>query len=120
MITRAVIGNVLVFLATAFTINLSVVMLRRINTVVLKDSYVLLFGFELVACAVFLLFSLDVRFGLFTKLKPLALKAAGWFLRVLVTLMTAAMLLLAGKVTLERTGLQRYDGCKCHRAGDGA
>ena len=96
---RALIGNILVFLAAAFTVNLSAVMLHRINTVVLKEPSISLFRDELVACTVFLLFALDVRFGIFTRLKPLALKAVGWTMRIAVTLMTVALLFFAGKVT---------------------
>lgn len=39
MKTRQIIGDVLLFLAAAFTVYLAVIMTRRINAVVLKDSY---------------------------------------------------------------------------------
>ena len=82
MKTRKIIGNILIVLTLAFTVYLSVIMLHRISTVVLKSDYKKIFTYELVACGFFLLFALDVRFGFFTKLKPIVLKVIGWILRV--------------------------------------
>ncbi len=98
MQARRIVGNILVFLAVAFTAYLSVIMLRRISAVVLKDTYVQIFRNELIVCAFFIVFALDVRFGFFTKLKPAALKAVGWCLRAVVVLATLAFLMLIGKV----------------------
>ena len=64
MKTRSIIGSILIVLAVAYTIYLAVIMTQRINAVVLKDDYVKVFGYELIACAFFILFSLDVRFNL--------------------------------------------------------
>ena len=99
MNARKMVGNVLIILAVAFTAYLSVVMLRRIHTVVKKSTYIKIFRYELAACAFFLLLALDIRFGFFTRLEPKVLKAAGWALRVAVVLVTAVLLFLMGKVT---------------------
>ena len=100
MKTRAILGNVLIFLAVAFTAYISIVMVRRINAVVLKDTYTRIFRYELVICAVFLVLALDVRFGFFTKMQPRALKAMGWVLRVAVILAAAVFLFFIGKVVV--------------------
>ena len=98
MKTRKTIGNILIILSVAFTVYLSVIMIQRINTVVLKDSYREIFGYELLACAVFILLSLDIRFSLFTRLKPKILKAVGWGLRIAVILLAAVLLFFMGKI----------------------
>ena len=99
MKARKAIGSLLVVLAVVFTIYLSLIMIRKINAVVLKKDYIDLFRYELIACVFFLLFSLDVRFGMFTKLKPVVLKVLGWILRILVILVTAVLLFFMVKVT---------------------
>ena len=98
MKARRVIGNILIILAAAFTVYLSVVMLRRINAVVLKGTYTRIFIYELAACAVFILLALDVRFG-FTGMKSKALKALGWCLRIAVVLAAGVLLFFIGKIT---------------------
>ena len=92
------LGSLLIALAVAFTAYLCAVMTRRINAVVLKKTYARVFACELAACAAFLLFALDVRFGLLTKMRPGALRAAGWCLRAGVMVATAALLFLMGRV----------------------
>ena len=66
---RRFIGDILIIFTVAFIVYLSVIMVHRINTVVLRDNYVMMFCAELVICAFFLLFALDVRFGLFTRMR---------------------------------------------------
>lgn len=97
---RKIIGNILILSAVAFTAYLAIVMARRIHAVVLKSAYTEIFLYELLACAFFLLFALDVRFGFFTLPKSPVLKGIGWFLRVLVVLVTAVFLFFIGKITL--------------------
>ena len=99
MNVRQKIGTILIVLAVAFTVYLSVIMIRRINTVVLKAAYTKIFCNELVACAFFILFALDVRFG-FTGAENMVLKIAGWCLRILVVLVTAVLLFFIGKITI--------------------
>ncbi len=100
MKARQIIGDMLIFLSVAFTIYLSVIMIRRINGVVLKNDYIKVFKYELIACALFILFALDVRFGFFTKINIGAVKVIGWVLRIAVTLMVAALLFFIGKITV--------------------
>ena len=96
--TRKIIGTVLVALVIAFTVYLSVIMLQRISRVVLKQDYLKIFMYELAACAILLVFALDVRFGFFTKLRPKVCKIIGWALRVIVITLTAVVLFYGGKV----------------------
>lgn len=95
---RQIIGGALILLAVAFTAYLSAVMLRRIGAVVLKDTYVKVFRYELAASAAFVLFALDVRFGIFTLTRVRVLRAAGWALRATVALAVAAVLFMLGKI----------------------
>ena len=46
--TRKIIGDVLIALVVLFTVYLSIVMIHRINTVVLKDVYKTIFRNELI------------------------------------------------------------------------
>lgn len=94
------LGNILIILSVAFTIYLSIVMINRINAVVLKDSYIKIFCYELLICAVLILLALDIRFGFFTRMEPKALKAVGWVLRVIVILLAAVFLFFIGKITI--------------------
>ena len=96
---RQAAGSVLIVLAAAFTVYLSVVMLRRINAVVLKDSYVKVFRYELAACALFILFAADVRFNLPGGAASGALRAGGWILRAVLILACAALLFFIVKIT---------------------
>ena len=99
MRTRQLIGDILVFLAAAFTVYLAVIMIRRINAVVLKDNYVKIFRYELAACALFLLFALDVRFNFTGNTRSGAVLAGVWLLRVLVILGCAVLLFFLVKIT---------------------
>ena len=48
MNVRQKIGTILIVLAVAFTVYLSVIMIRRINTVVLKAAYTKIFCNEFI------------------------------------------------------------------------
>lgn len=98
---RRVAGTILIILSVAFTIYLSVIMVNRIKMIVLKDTYITIFKYELVICALFLLLSVDIRFGLLTKLKALFFKITGWALRIVLVLAVGFVLFLAGKITVE-------------------
>ena len=97
---RRIAGDILLLIAAAFTICLTVIMLRRIRSVVLRDDYIEVFRYELIACALFLLFALDVRFGLFTLAKPRILKAVGWVLRAAVIAAVAVLLFFFGRIAV--------------------
>lgn len=99
MRARKIIGNIMLILAAAFTVYLSVIMIGRINAVVLKATYKKIFTYELIICAVFILLAVDVRFG-FTGMKSKVLKALGWVLRVIVIAVAAVSLFFIGKVMI--------------------
>jgi uncharacterized SAM-binding protein YcdF (DUF218 family) len=96
--TRRVVGDILIALTVIFTLYLCVIMSHRINTVVLKDSYVEIFLYERIVCVFFLLFALDVRFGFFTRMKTVPLKMLGWMLRILVVFVVCVILFFSGRI----------------------
>ena len=100
MRTMQIIGTICIVLAAAFTIYISVIMLHRINSVVLKDTYIRVFRYELIICAVFLLLAFDLRFGFLTKPGAKVLKAAGWTIRIAAILFAAAVLFFFAKVAV--------------------
>ena len=95
---RRIAGDLLLVLIAALTIDLSVVMLRRIDAVVLKSTYQTVFQRELLLCFVLLVFALDLRFGLLTRTRSRFLCVIGCFLRIAVTAASVLVLLLAGRV----------------------
>ncbi len=99
-LARRFIGNILLFLAILLTADVVIVMLRKINTVVLKTDYQNIFRYELILCAILLLSALDLRFRLFSFSKTKAAKAAGWILRISVALLSALILFFCGNVVL--------------------
>ena len=97
---RRIIGDILLALAVLLTIDVAVVMPARINAVVLKADYREVFMYEIILCAILLLFALDVRFNLFTRWKPVLLKAVGWVLRAVIVLLSAVIIFFCGKVII--------------------
>ena len=95
---RRIVGDILLVLAILLTADVAVVMPARISAVVLKADYRKVFAYELVLCAILLLFALDVRFNIFTRWKPVILRVAGWVLRTAAVLMSAVILFFCGKV----------------------
>ena len=96
--TRRIIGDVLIALVVVYTAYLSAVMIHRIHTVVLKDTYRTIFHNELILCGILLVFALDLRFGFFTKSRILLFKILGWVFRITVILLTLAIVFMCGKV----------------------
>ena len=97
---RRILGDLALVLAALLTADVTVIMLRRIASVVLKETYQSIFRHELVLCAVLLLFALDLRFGVFTARKGKLLKGIGWALRCVILLGTALILFFCGKVAV--------------------
>ena len=95
---RRIIGDTLIVLLLFFTAYLCIIMLQRINSVVLKNTYRKIFHNELILCGVLLLFALDLRFGFFTWFHAKALRVGGWCLRILVVLFAAGILFFCGRV----------------------
>ena len=78
---RRIIGDILLILVVLLTADVCFVMPDRISAVVRKADYRDIFMYEIILCAGLLLFALDVRFNLFTRWKPVILRAIGWMLR---------------------------------------
>ena len=95
---RRIIGDLLLVLVLFLTADVVIVMLHKINTVVLKADYQEIFHYELILCAVLLLFTLDIRFNLFTRSKHTLIRIAGWALRAAVVLLSLAIIFFCGKV----------------------
>ena len=92
--TRRIVGTMLLVLVVLLIADVLFVMPAKINSVVLKADYRKVFIYELILCAVLLVFALDVRFNLFTRWNPAVLKIIGW----IVVLLTAVILFFCGKV----------------------
>lgn len=95
---RRIIGDILLVLAVLLAADVLFVMPARIDAVVLKADYRQVFRYELILCAVLLVFALDVRFNLFTRWKSRILKAIGWVPRAVIILLSAGILFFCGKV----------------------
>ena len=95
---RLVLGDILLVLAILLTADVLIVMPKKINAVVLKVDYQEIFRYELIICAVLLLFALDVRFNLFTRSGHTGLRVAVWVLRAAVVLFTLVIAFFCGKV----------------------
>ncbi len=95
---RRIIGDLLLVLTVVLTTDVVIVMLHKISTVVLKSGYQEVFRYELILCAVLLLFALDVRFNLFTRSKHTIIRIAGAFLRAVVALFALVIVFFCGKV----------------------
>ena len=95
---KKIVGDVLLALVVLLIADVVIVMLHRINAVVLKADYQKVFRYELILCAVLLLFALDFRFNLFTRAEHQMLRIAGWVLRAAVVLLTLVIVFFSGKV----------------------
>lgn len=104
---RRIIGDILIALVVLLTADVVIVMVRKINSVVLKVDYREVFYYELFLCVILLLFALDLRFNLFTRSKHLILRIVGWVLRVGVILFSAVTIFYCGKA---------IDGCMINTA----
>ena len=95
---RRIIGDILLILVILLIIDVAFVMPARIHAVVLQAGYRAVFMYELILCAILLLFALDVRFNIFTRWKPVILKVIGWILRTVIVLFSAVIIFFCGKV----------------------
>ncbi len=87
-----------VLLVLVLAVNTAAVMLPRIGSVVLKDTYRSIFRYQMALCGVLLLAALDLRFGFLTALSAPALRVFGWVLRVLLIACTGVILYFCGRV----------------------
>ena len=95
---RRIPGDILLVFSVLLTADVLLVMPARIGAVALKAHHLKGFRYQLVLCAVLLLFALDLRFGLFTRWKSGLLKGIGRVLRAGVALFSAVILFFCGKV----------------------
>ena len=95
---RRIIGDVLIVLAILLTVDVIIVMTYRINAVVLKEDYQTVFKYQLILCAILLLFSFDIRFLFFTRSKRKPVRIIGWVVRILVILLTSVIVFFCVKV----------------------
>jgi len=95
---RRIIGDILLVLVILLIVDVAFVMPVRINAVVLKADYRKVFMYEIILCVILLLFTLDVRFNIFTRWKLVFLKAIGWILRTVIVLLSAVIIFFCGKV----------------------
>ena len=109
---QRVIGDILIVLVVAFMLYLGAVMHQRIQTVVLSDFYKKILLNEQLLCLVLLVFALDIRFGLLTRLRFAPLKVLGWIVRILVIAAAVLILFLVGRVVL--TGMTTGTGTSDH------
>lgn len=94
---RRFIGDFLILITVLYTVYLSVIMIGRIESVVLRESYIKLFICELAMCLVFLILACDIRFRFLTKARPKILKAAGWLFRLIIVVAAGFMLVTAAR-----------------------
>ncbi len=97
---RKIAGDLLLVLFVLLTADVIIVMSAKVNAVVLKADYQKVFMYEIVLCAILLLFALDVRFSLFTRWKPAIVKGIGWVLRAVVALLSAVIIFFCGKTVV--------------------
>ena len=95
---RRILGTILLAAILLLLADVIFVMLHKINAVVLKADYQEVFRYELTLCTVLLLFALDVRFDLFTRWRPAAVRIVGWILRAVVVALTLVIVFFCGKV----------------------
>ncbi len=95
---RRIIGDIMLVLCVLLTAEVVIVMHHKINAVVLKADYQEIFHYELILCAILLLFAADIRFNLFTMPKNPVLHFAGWVLRIIVILLSVFILFFFGKI----------------------
>ncbi|MBQ7161451.1 MAG: YdcF family protein [Clostridia bacterium] len=95
---RRIIGDILLFLSALLTADVIIVMMIRIGAVVRKEVYIKSFLIELAMLAVLIVFSLDVRFRIFTLVRSKAAAVAGRIMRICVICMTAVILFFCCRV----------------------
>ncbi len=99
-LVRRIAGDTVLALAVLLSADVVFVMLRRIGAVVMKEDYKTVFIYELILCAILLVFALDLRFNILTRTKKKLLRVIGRILRAAVILFTAVVVFFCGKVIL--------------------
>ncbi|MBP5654049.1 MAG: YdcF family protein [Clostridiales bacterium] len=96
-IFRRVIGDILIAAVAVLTVWVSVIMIPRITSVVLKDNYIMNYAAEIGICLLFMILALDIRFGILSKGRSNLTMALGMILRCFIVLLCASILFFAGK-----------------------
>lgn len=94
---RRVIGDILIVAVAVLTVWVSVIMIPRITSVVLKDYYIMNYAAELGICLLFMILALDIRFGILSKGRSNLTMAFGMIIRCFIVLLCASILFFAGK-----------------------
>ncbi len=102
---RIVFGNIFIAMLLVLITNISTVMLQRINTVALKESYRSIFYGELFIFGILALMVLDIRFDLFAWRKPI--KGLKITVRIIVSLLS--LLVVIASVMVVRPALSKTD-----------
>ena len=95
---KVFIGDFLIVMFVLLAADTVIVMLHKINAVVLKTDYREVFKYEIILCSILLIFALDIRLNLFTRMKNKLFRCVGWFLRTLVCILALVILFFCGKV----------------------
>ncbi len=95
---RKIIGDILIMTSVLLIVDVIVIMLQRINSVVRKKDFRKVLKYELILCAILLLFALDIRFNLFSWSEHTVARIAGWVLRAVVVSLTVMIVFFCGKV----------------------
>ena len=95
---RKFIGNLSIVLSIALTVYMCVIMVQRINAIVLKDSYITIFKYELILCVLFIVLAFDLRFGFLTAMRAKFVKFLGWLIRIVLILAACGVVFLFGKI----------------------
>ena len=91
-------GDVLLVLFVFLTADVIIVMHHKINAVVLKADYQKVYRYELILCAILLLFALEVRFGPFIRSGHTAVRIIAGCLRTVIVLLSLVIVFFCGKV----------------------
>ena len=103
---RIMLGDFLIALLLVFTVYLSINMVHRIHTVVLKEIYIKVFIYELLLCGILLVCAVDLRTGFLTCIRFLPAKVIGWIVRLLM--ISAAVCVLGIVNNVVASGINRH------------
>lgn len=97
-LVRRIIGDILLALAVLLTADVVIVMTRKISRVILKETYQEIFVYELIFCAILIIFAVDIRFGIFSWLKNNVTRVLGWIVRIVFAAAALFIIYFCGRV----------------------
>lgn len=86
------LGYISLIFTSILLINVFLIMKNRINSVVLKDTYKTIFKGQIFICLILLIFSLDLSFNIFNKVK---------ILRIIIVILSFVILFYGMKVIIK-------------------